>query len=650
MNVFRPSRQLAHFISRKEALLAEELKYIEEDPITPEIQKVLDAAANNTITTQQTKNIPVTHLNKNALHFAVLESNPDKDKILNLFRLNYSPVEKMNFGYSPLSLAAFKGNEEVVRLILGSKPGKGSEKHATSIYRDHLISGSGFCPIVIALIQNHLSIALKVLIHFRGLEYKYLAFRETLVIHFLCSTKCKDTSSESSFNKLQIRIANILTKTGTDLSLANKHSSTYNGAGILNLCVTYDNYRLMKYFLKLGVGKETNKILKDGGFSPLLYAVCPRDMNMFNRSETVDRKRYFYKLLQYHFDINVTYIETIRGNSYYVTTLFVALQTQESTVQLDIIKVLLLRASQIFTQATSYLGHPFSYAIINNLSCVLQIFFEHIENNIIKQKLEEIPLAYVEKKLNYKVLDLFTPKPGLSNKDVLDVLLMFGLSEVYEKRDFSSNVAYAFNQVPKCLLYYEYLIENVEDVNREYIGLPPCIVTYALSGACGLPLFRKALEKGFDLDAKAIIQPCRSASPHRLFRWNFKEFAKAWGFLDLNAVSLVCGAGCYKKIDQHEHLYECREFNNNAHDCNICFCDDCAFLSRNKDGVSCESLILRKNGAEKLYYANWIQLLYKPFGKILHKQGKSNRIQTYADAGLVDEYILRCAIEQDIYF
>eukprot|EP00924_Labyrinthula_sp_SR-Ha-C_P016596 snap_masked-scaffold_6-processed-gene-8.40-mRNA-1 protein AED:1.00 eAED:1.00 QI:0/0/0/0/1/1/2/0/638 len=637
MHVFRPRRQLPRLLARKEYLLGDEIENIKNDSTTSEIQEVLNSASNNTITTQQTENIPVTHLNKNALHFACLEENPNIKLILNLLENGYTYYKKMNFGYSALSLAALIGNEELVEQLLASKRRYIDPHIITTFYRSNLISDSGFCPITIALMENNLSVAFKILKHFEGVDYKYLAFRETTIVHLLCATKCTNNTSEDIFNKLQIKIANIVTKYGMDLSFAKKHSTQHKGAGILNLCVTYDNYRLMKYFLKLGVGKETNKVLKDGGFSPLLYTLCQRDMNMFNRSGSIDRKRYFYKLLQYDFDVNVKYIQRTRRRPYYITPLFVALQTQQSSLQLDIIKVLLAKGSQILTEATHYVGHPFSYAIINSLHPVLEVFFEYIENNIIKQKLEEIPLAYVEKKLNYKVLDLFTPKPGLSNKEVLDVLLRFGLSEVYSQRRISSLVAFSSYRSSELLLYFEYLIKNVEDVNTNRPGVPPRVVSYALSGSCGLPLVKAALNKKFNLNNRALIRACASKTPHRIYRWKYLNLARAYGYTKNSGVTFVCDF-CHRKIHENEYINECNDNKLNKDKCNICLCDDCSFHPGFENGLSCEDIVMRIKGAEKFR-----------IGRKLHEEGKTYKIEIYADAGLVDENAFRSALHQEIY-
>eukprot|EP00924_Labyrinthula_sp_SR-Ha-C_P016273 snap_masked-scaffold_52-processed-gene-1.73-mRNA-1 protein AED:1.00 eAED:1.00 QI:0/-1/0/0/-1/1/1/0/658 len=647
--MFNPRSQFPVQIYRIEYFLEQDINSLINQEASIEVQGELNKAKKGELGEGSVlEEKPESVLNKNALHFATLKHPSDMFTVKNLLNAGYRIEQQTSFGFSALSFAVYRNNEDLLRLLLEHL----FENYAvedTDFYTQHLINYIGLCPISIALVKNNLNLVFILLEYFNDLNYEKLLPNEPLnILDLLCATTINDIYT-INFDSLQLQLAEEFTKEGKDLTLCEQFLKVQDSEGILNLCITYDNFTLFKYFLRVGVGESTKIALEDSnsGVSPLHYACCQNRYQMFNRVGTKNRILYLKKLLKDNFDANISKrIEYNNGEIVKITPLFVAIQGS-TPFSLDIVKDLLNHGAKMFSSADYASGHTFFYAIKNQVPDILELFLKTIEKKLQNENIDVTPVDYAEEKMNTPILDKFNPSRNFENKIILDILLKYGLSKKKNTRSYISDILFERYHHETHLLYFQYLIRHIEDYSVSFPGIKPVIVSCALAGSVGLPLVLEMLQKEVCLDISVQMKPCQSKNPHRIYRWDYKSICKK----HLKEVGELCFAcdSCNRYIGNDEFLMECDDDKNKKNACSVCLCEECSFLSgssiQHAESTVFE-LIYRIPRAEKLFFCNLFLFLETKFGRKIQSQGRINTVSRFIDAGITDD-ILFAAVKKN---
>eukprot|EP00924_Labyrinthula_sp_SR-Ha-C_P009864 snap_masked-scaffold_21-processed-gene-1.23-mRNA-1 protein AED:1.00 eAED:1.00 QI:0/0/0/0/1/1/2/0/645 len=620
INPFQPNRCIALENEAVFLNLIHEVSMIEADPLTNEIADELLRPAQLSDKNRRKRNFPQTTLQKNALHFAC-EANLQEIGIIEvLLSSGYSLKTKTGTGYSALNLAVISGDLQVVKLLLDSTFKSIKSLQKNYYYHTYFVTDSGYCPISIALLKSNVELAWFLIEYFSGLKKSY--------------------DSVDDFDELQIKIAKKITKNGKRRSLINDSDFAHSGEGILHLCITYDNYELFKYFLSVNIGKNSRKFEVMELISPILYASCANEYQVFNREETKDRYLYLVELVEDSFSVNSIYTWNGAELAIHISPLVCALQGSQNDFSERVLTFLLEKGATIFLGDQMWL-QPINIAMRNNLPVGLELLFSHLEENDETCQLIDSPVSYTEIKFNVNSLFLlFTPEEEFSNSQILDVLLKYGGRIPEDDRSLLFQLAFRGSQSKHWLLYYEYLINHGANINLYTPGSPSLLTISVLIGYKGLPIVHQLLGKKVDLDLNTVMRACLSQKIHRVYRYSYNDIMELHNISSPDEFSFVCDY-CLRDVEKGEYLMECD--SNKKVGCNVSLCDDCAFIPGNSVGKresSTLELALHISGPEKIFFCNLFLFVYSKFGTYLHSKGKLNQTGIYMDCGLTDGLFL----------
>eukprot|EP00924_Labyrinthula_sp_SR-Ha-C_P014396 snap_masked-scaffold_20-processed-gene-4.32-mRNA-1 protein AED:1.00 eAED:1.00 QI:0/0/0/0/1/1/2/0/256 len=209
---------------------------------------------------------------------------------------------------------------------------------------------------------------------------------------------------------------------------------------------------------------------------------------------------------------------------------------------------------------------------------------------------------------------LNTPTNNLNNVDFLDVLADYGLQQRDCGRYEAGAVLFPPYQTKPYLLYFQYLVKNVVNVNCIAPGMLRLISTCTLAGQCNLPMVIEFLQVGFDLSRRVKIRPCLSNTSHRIYRWEFKDLVNQPGYSDYISISFSCDM-CNRRIENDEHLMELNGKKTKKNKCNFTLCDDCTLYFGEgyiSEGISTKELVQGMSAPGKLFYANLFHFCVLP--------------------------------------